>query len=125
MKDDIQKSAPKRASQRKSPPVRTPEAQEQRMINLAMKQAEKQLENGTASSQIVTHFLNLATQKAALEREKLAAEAEMARAKAEAIQSQKDYGEKYDRVIAALKSYGLGSGVFGNVDDGEEDYYDD
>lgn len=124
MSDEVQKNAPKRASGRRTPPARTPEAQEQRMINLAMRQAEKQLENGTASSQIVTHFLNLATQKAALEREKLQAEAEMSRAKAEALRSQRDNEEKYDRVMAALKSYGVGSGIFGSSVDEEDDDYD-
>lgn len=125
MSEDTEKSAPKRASRRRMAPARTPEAEEQQMIGLAMKQARDQLEKGTASSQVLTHFLKLGTQQAILEREKLAAETEMARAKAEAYRAQQESGAKYEEVLAALKSYGLGTGVFGNTIDEEDDYYDE
>lgn len=125
MSDEVQKSAPRRASSQKSPPARTPEAEEREMINLAMKQARKQLENGTASSQIVTHFLNLATQKAQLERDKLRAETEMAKAKVEVMQSQKKSEELYKKAIDAFKSYGGGLGSISDSDEDEDDYYDE
>ena len=52
-------------------PALTPEAKENQMISLAMHCAEKQMREGTASSQVITHFLKLGTEKAKLEREKL------------------------------------------------------
>lgn len=120
MSESHENNAPKRASSRKRAPARTPEAQEELMINLAMEQAEEQLRNHTATSQVVTHFLNLATQKAILEREKLKAETEMARAKVEVLQSQKHSEELYAKAIKAFKSYGGGISL-----DDEEDYYDE
>lgn len=119
------KSAPKRSSTRKSPPPKTPEAQEQRMINLSMKQAEKMLEEGRAPAQIVVHFLKLATEKAKLENEKLKAETEMAHSKSEVMQAQKHYDEIVTRAVEAFKRYGGGSGTFDDSDNDEEDYYDD
>ena len=52
-------------------PALSPEARENQMISLAVDLAEKQLIEGTASSQVITHFLKLGTTKAELEKEKL------------------------------------------------------
>ena len=65
------KSAPGEMSAATSRPARTPEAQENYMINLAMKLVEKRLLEGTASSAETTHFLKLATSKNELEKTKL------------------------------------------------------
>ena len=46
----------------RKPPL-TEEAQEKHMIALAMDLAEKQLREGTASSQVITHYLKLASTK--------------------------------------------------------------
>ena len=45
-------------------PALTPESRENQMIALAIDLAEKQLQEGTASSQVITHFLKLGTTKA-------------------------------------------------------------
>ena len=47
----------------KSPPVMTPEARENQLISLAIDLAEQQLRNGTASSQVITHYLKLGSSK--------------------------------------------------------------
>ena len=65
------KSAPGEMTAATSRPARTPEAQENYMINLAMKLVEKRLLEGTASSAETTHFLKLATSKNELEKTKL------------------------------------------------------
>ena len=49
----------------------TSEKRENELIALAVDLAEEQLRAGTASSQVITHFLKLATEKEKLEREKL------------------------------------------------------
>ena len=103
--EDISETSPKPKGKRVIPPARTPEDQERRMINLAMRQAEAQLEAGTAPAQVVTHFLKLGTENAKLEREKLRAEAELSRAKAEHLQSQSHHDEMVADAIAAFKSY--------------------
>ena len=52
-------------------PALSPEARENQMIALAVDLAEQQLRDGTASAQVITHFLKLGTSKAELEKEKL------------------------------------------------------
>lgn len=109
-------------TKKKRTPARTPEAQEQRMINLAMKQAEQMLIEGRAPSQIVTHFLKLATEKAKLENEKLRAETRKAESQADSMDAQVHSEELYQEAIKAFRSYGGGSSY--NRDE-EEDYYED
>lgn len=86
-------------------PAETPEARENQMINYAVELAEKQLREGTASSQVITHFLKLGTQKEKLEREKLQLEKELLVAKTEALQSQKRVEELYAEAISAMQVY--------------------
>lgn len=92
-------------SSRKPRTFKTKEAREQYLQNLAMEVAEEKMLNGTASSQIICHFLNLATQKAELEREKVKADVELQKAKVDALESQKTSEELYGQVINALKKY--------------------
>lgn len=87
-------------------PGLTPEARENQLINLAVDLAEKQLRDGTASSQVTTHFLKLATVKAQLENEKLKKENALLEAKKEALESQKKVEELYLEAITAFKNYG-------------------
>ena len=106
-----------KSNSKRRPPL-SPEARENLMISLAMDQAEEELRNGTASSQVVTHFLKLGSSKAELEREKLAMETDMLKAKTESLQSQKKMDELYMQAINAMKKYS------GNGDDDDyEDYY--
>ena len=105
------KAASSSSSTRKRRPALTPEARENQMIALAVDLAEKQLMEGTASSQVITHFLKLGSSKAELEREKLAMENELIRAKTESIQSQKKMEEVYLHALNAMKRYsGHGDG---------------
>lgn len=90
---------------RKQAPATTPEARERQLIALAVDRAEQQLLDGTASSQVITHFLKLATEKERLEREKLERENELLRAKTEALQAEKTKEELYRNVLTALKKY--------------------
>lgn len=92
-------------AKRKRAPIRNPEAQEQHMINLAVKLAERQLEDGTASSQVITHYLKLATAKEKSELEKAKAETELVKAKVEAIKSQAEIEILYKKALDAMKSY--------------------
>ena len=103
------KSAPGEMSAATSRPASTPDAQENYMINLAMKLVEKRLLEGTASSAETTHFLKLATSKNELEKTKLEEENKLLRAKTETLQNAKHSEELYEKVIAAMKKYnGLG-----------------
>lgn len=100
---------------RRRPPL-TPEAEENEMINLAYNLARKQLEEGTASSQVITHFLKLAADKEQkdIEKEILQKQRDLVVAKTEDLKSKKKSEEFYERVISVLRSY---NGV------GDEDEY--
>lgn len=89
-------------------------SREDQMISLAVDLAEKQLIEGTASSQVITHFLKLGTTKAELEREKLSNENQLLKAKTEAIESSKRIEELYTEALNAMKNYSGNSS--------EEDY---
>lgn len=84
----------------------TPEARESQLITYAINLAEKQLKEGTASSQVITHFLKLGTTKAELEREKLKNENLLLEAKADSIRSDKESRVAYEEVLKAMKTYG-------------------
>ena len=61
-------------------PLRPPtslEAQENLMISLAVQCAEKQLRDGTASSQVITHYLKLGSSKERIEKEILEKQKEL------------------------------------------------
>lgn len=86
-------------------PALSPEARENQLISLAFDRAEEQLLNGTASSQVISHFLKLATEKTQLEREKLRKENELLLAKTSAIQSSQKDDEFYKKVMNAMRRY--------------------
>ena len=83
----------------------TPEARENQMISLAIDLAEKQLREGTASSQVITHFLKLGTSKADLEKRKLENETELLEAKTEMMRSAKRVEELYSDALNAMRHY--------------------
>ncbi len=90
---------------RKFAPAHTPEERARQCEALAYDLAEKQLRDGTASSQVITHFLKLSTAKAELETEMLKTQTKLYQAKAEALQSAKHAEEMFDAAIKAFRSY--------------------
>ena len=86
-------------------PALTPEARELQMIDLAVSLAEKQLQDGTASSQVITHFLKLATEKTKLEQEKLRQDIRLQEAKTESLHSAKRVEELYTNALNAMRNY--------------------
>lgn len=83
----------------------SPEARENQMISLAIDLAERQLLEGTASSQVITHYLKLGSMKEREEIEKLKADVKLANAKVEALESAKHQSDLYAEAIKAFKSY--------------------
>ena len=99
-------------------PALTPEARENQLVYLATELAEKQLREGTASSQVITHYLKLGSTKERIEKEILEKQKDLITAKTEAIQSAKRVEELYAEAISAMRKYsGNGS------DDNEPDEY--
>ncbi|HAU85223.1 MAG TPA: hypothetical protein DCW90_06890 [Lachnospiraceae bacterium] len=83
----------------------TPEAREDFMINLAMDNAERQLREGTASSQVITHFLKLGSSRERMEQDKLKEDIEYSRTKTEAITASAHAEERYAEAIEAMRKY--------------------
>jgi hypothetical protein len=103
---------------RRRPPATTPDARENQLIAAAVDLAEKQILNGTASSQVITHFLKLASSKERLEKEKLENENKLLKAKTEAVESSKRTEEIYKKALDAMRSYsGMGGGRGRDEDD--------
>lgn len=101
----VGKTASAEPKKRKRPPAKSLEARENQLIELAVEVAEEQMRNGTASAQVITHFLKLGTTRAALEKEKLERENNLLRAKAEHIDSMDKIEGLYNDAIKAMKHY--------------------
>lgn len=86
-------------------PALTPESRENQMIALSIDLAEKQLREGTASSQVITHFLKLGSTKNQLELEKIRRENELLQAKTQSLESAKRVEELYENALSAMKDY--------------------
>lgn len=97
----------------------TPEGRENQMIALAIDLAEQQLRDGTASSQVITHFLKLATTREQIEKEILEKQAQLIDAKTEQIQSAKRIEELYANALNAMRKY---SGQTVDDEQPDEDY---
>lgn len=105
---------------KRRPPATTPEARENQLISIAYDLAEKQLSEGTASSQVITHFLKLASTTERIEKEILEKKKELLQARTENMRSGKRIEDLYEGAIAAMKSYG---GLRNdNGDNDNEDY---
>ena len=106
---------PKRHPRRR--PATTEEGRENQMVSLAIDLAEKQMIEGTASSQVITHYLKLGSSREKLEQARIEHENLMLQAKAEQMASQQHAEELYADAMKAFRQYS-------GQDDGEEEVYD-
>lgn len=86
-------------------PALSPEARENQLISLAVDLAEKQLMEGTASSQVITHYLKLGSTKEKIEQEILKEQKKLIEAKTQALQTAKRIEELYTNALDAMRSY--------------------
>lgn len=96
----------KEGSSRRSRPATSPEARENQLIDLAIDVAEEQLRNGTASTQVITHFLKLGSTKEALEKEMLSKRSHLLSVQADSLESAKRIEELYEDALEAMRLYG-------------------
>lgn len=97
------------SSSLRAKPAADPDLREGQLINLAVKLAEQQLMDGTASSQIIAHFLKQGSRKERLEMDRLEQENQLLKAKTEVLQAQQNLEATYAAAIEAMKSYKGGS----------------
>lgn len=102
---DVNTMAKESKSTRKAVPAKSVEGREQQMAALAMDLAEKKLRDGTASNQLICHFLKYASPQYNLERESIKADVELKKAKVESIHAQRATDEMFAEAIDALKGY--------------------
>lgn len=115
------KTVPNRTDIKRRPAL-NPEDRENQIIAAAMDLVEERILNGTASSQEVTHFLKLGSEKERLEREKLKYENEKLKAQTDSIRSQQHNDELLSKAMAAFAIYS-GNNVESTDDEDEEDEY--
>jgi hypothetical protein len=84
---------------------------------MAIDLAAEQLSDGTASSQVMTHFLKIGTMRAKLEMEKLKQENELLAAKTDALASAQRIEELYKEALEAMRSYKGNETEGGEIDD--------
>lgn len=90
---------------RRGAPARTLEARENQLISLAVDLAEKQLSEGTASAQVIAHYLKLASTRERLEKEKLMKENELLKAKTDSLHSAKKIEDLYANALNSMRRY--------------------
>ena len=101
-KEDESDSMPRRTRRR---PGTTPESRENQLVALAVDAAEKQIRAGTASAQVITHFLKLGSTREQLEQQRIRHENELLQAKQEQIASAGRVEELYKEALNAMRTY--------------------
>lgn len=86
-------------------PATTADERESQLIVAAVDLAEQQIQAGTASAQVVTHFLKLGSSRERLEQDRLRGENILLQAKAEAMETQKKIEVLYKEALDAMRVY--------------------
>jgi len=103
-------------TKRRQAPATTPQMRENQLVALATDLAEKQMRDGSASSQVISFYLKLGSTKDQVEKEILMEKKKLITAQTQAIQSGKNVEELYKNAITAMRSYS-GNGRDDNDDD--------
>lgn len=90
---------------KKRPPATTPEARENQLVSYAVELAEEQLRSGTASAQVITHYLKLGSSREKLEQRRMELETELMAAKIESMASAQRVEDLYSKAIDAMRAY--------------------
>lgn len=90
---------------RRRRPATTDEGRENQLVSLAIDLAEKQLQDGTATAQVITHYLKLGSTRERLEQERLHRENQLLDSKVEMMASAKRVEELYAQALTAMRDY--------------------
>lgn len=111
---DDEHTAPRRRS-----PAKTPDERESLLISKSLNLIEKQIDDGTASSQVLSLYAKLGSSRERLEQERLRNENEVLRKKVETMEAAVDVKNLMEEALQAFKGYS------GKPDMAEDDDYDD
>jgi len=95
----------------------TDEGRENQLVSAAIDLAEKQLSEGTASAQVITHYLKLGSTREKLEQERLKRENILLDSKVEQMASTGRVEELYGKALDAMRTY-----AGQDVDTDDEDF---
>src|SRR5690348_4138652 len=105
---------------RRRKPATSPEEREMQLADIAYDLAEEQIRSGTASSQVITHFLKVGSTRERIEQERMRHEVELMQVKKEQLEGQKRVEELYVNALEAMRGYsGLGPGPQDDTIDGD------
>lgn len=89
-------------------PGLTLESRENQLVSLAVDLAEKQLRDGTASSQVISHYLKIGSTREQSEKKILAKQCELMDAKISAMKSAEQLDAVYKEALKAMRIYSGG-----------------
>lgn len=110
-----------KSSGRRGRPAITDEGRESQLISRAYDLADRQLSDGSASAQVISHFLKAGSSRDKLEREKIQRENHLLSVKAEQMESEARQEGLFEEAIKAMRTYS------GHPDPDEygDEYYED
>lgn len=91
--------------QRSRPPGKTPEDRENQLIAAAVELAERQIIEGTASAQVITHYLKLGSSREKLEQRRIEQEVLKLQKQQEIMESAQRVEEMYSEAMDAFRAY--------------------
>lgn len=109
-----------RSARKTGSPATTPEGRENQLISLSHDLAETQLRDGSATSQVMVHFLKLGSTREKLEQRKIENENLLLSAKVDQLASAKRVEELYEEALDAMREYRGDEPRYYE----EDDYYD-
>jgi hypothetical protein len=86
-------------------PAETPDERENKMIALAVELAETQLRNGTASAQVISHYIKLGSSRERLEQLRLEQDILKMKAQQDALAAAGRIEEMYTKALDAMRTY--------------------
>lgn len=89
-------------------PAMNDDDREKQLTGLAMNLAEKQLREGTASAQVIVHFLKLGSSKEKTDKELKKEQTELCKAKKKAYDAAETSGQAYEDALKAFSTYKTG-----------------
>lgn len=83
----------------------TPDGRENQLVNLAVDLAERQLRDGTASAQVLSHYLKAGSSREFLEKQRIQMDVKLMQAKQEQLENMAKMDVLYTNAIAAMRGY--------------------
>lgn len=101
----VRRSNDEASTPRRQSPAKTPEEQETILISKSLRLIEKQIDDGSASSQVLSLYAKLGSSRERLEQERLVNENAVLRKKVESMEAAIDIKNLMEEALSAFKGY--------------------